>query len=65
VSRSFSVEAKIRRKSFRIEAKKEFVISLVSLRSETLEIPSKTKMNEAKKLCKTKKEPKNYETKMP
>jgi hypothetical protein len=52
VRRSFSVEAKRSEKKGKkvfASKRKNLVFSLVSLRSETLEITSETKTNEAKK----------------
>jgi hypothetical protein len=54
--------AKIKQILFRFEAKKA-VFSLVSLRSETLEITSETKASEAKKPKRNVTEPKNCQNK--
>jgi hypothetical protein len=66
VRRSFSVRSEMMRKrieKYFVSKRKNSFVSLVSLRSEKLEIISETKTNEAKKTKRNKKELKNEEMK--
>jgi hypothetical protein len=66
VRRSFSVRSETKRKGSEnvfASKRKNAVFSLVSLRSEKLEIVSETKTNEAKKAKRKEKEPKNCKMK--